>query len=141
MINKKNFLTVVCCVYTVISLSATGLEWYVNKELTPTQFNLLIMIFFSCIGVFVLSLYKYLESIHLLYIIIIQYIIAISTIMISLWILGHFVELHPDGPRDIFVSFTIPYLIGVAIYYVKLNLEVKKQNEILNEIKLKEPEE
>ena len=51
------------------------------------------------------------------------------------WMISFFDEMHPDGYRDMFWSFTIPYVIGAVIYYVSLFLEIKKANRLLQNMK------
>lgn len=67
--------------------------------------------------------------------IIMQYAIAIAVILISLKTASFFVDIHPDGYRDLTLSFSIPYIIGAIIYYITLRLEVNKQNKLLENIK------
>lgn len=55
--------------------------------------------------------------------------------MLLTWMISFFDELHPDGYRDMFWSFTIPYVIGAVIYYVSLFLEIKKANRLLQDMK------
>lgn len=61
--------------------------------------------------------------------------IAEIIILASLKIASFFVDIHPDGYRDMTLSFSVPYLIGALIYYIRLRLEVKKQNQLLRIIK------
>ena len=53
--------------------------------------------------------------------IVIQYIVAVSIILMSL-----FVYIHPNGYKDMTSSFSTPYFIGAIIYYIWLKSEVKK---------------
>lgn len=68
---------------------------------------------------------------------IIQYLIAMTLVIINVWITGHFVELHPDAYKDAFITFTIPYIIGAIAFYIGILSDVKKQNETLNFIRRK----
>lgn len=69
--------------------------------------------------------------------ILIQYGSAIALILIALKTASWFVDIHPDGYRDMVVSFSIPYAIGALFYYSYLYLEIRKQNQMLQEIKQK----
>jgi len=66
---------------------------------------------------------------------VIQYLIAIAVILISLKAASYVTDIHPNGYRDLTVSFSIPYVIGAIIYYIHLWLQVRKQNRILEKIK------
>lgn len=67
--------------------------------------------------------------------VIIQYVIAVAVILISLKAASYITDIHPDGYRDMILSFSIPYFIGAVVYYISLMLEVRKQNRILENIK------
>lgn len=93
------------------------------------------MLALSVIATFVLSLHYYLRSFPIWLVIIGQYIVLVALIMACIWIEGYFVELHPNAYKDMFRSFTIPYVIGAAIYYFKFWYEVKRANLILKDLK------
>ncbi|MCI8781631.1 MAG: hypothetical protein HFH70_13310 [Lachnospiraceae bacterium] len=61
--------------------------------------------------------------------------IAIAIILASLKTASYFTEIHPNGYRDMALSFSVPYFIGAVIYYISLRLEVRKQNRIIEKIK------
>ncbi|MCI9078126.1 MAG: hypothetical protein HFH68_04240 [Lachnospiraceae bacterium] len=67
--------------------------------------------------------------------VIIQYLAAIIIIIVSLKVASYFTDVHPDGYKDMVISFSVPYLTGAVIYYISLGLEVRKQNQILEKIK------
>lgn len=137
LINKRNVVPIICITYTVESISLTIFEIFHNGEMNPTQLNLFLFLILSILGVGVLSQHNKLERFSPLTVIIIQYVIAVAVIVFSLWIASFFVDIHPDGYRDMTLSFSIPYFIGTVIYYVCLRLEVKKQNSLLENIKKK----
>lgn len=135
MINKRNIIPVICITYTVVSIVLTSYEIIVRGEMNPTQLNMLLFLILSILGVGVLSQHHRLERFSPPTMIIIQYLIAIAIILTLLWIASFFVDIHPDGYRDMTLSFSIPYFIGAIIYYVCLRLEVRKQNKLLDNIK------
>ncbi len=135
LINKRNVVPVICITYTVVSVVLTVYEIIVKGEMNPTQFNMFLFLFLSILGVGVLSQHYRLERFSPLAVIIIQYLAAIAVILLSIKAASFFVEIHPDGYRDMAVSFSIPYLIGAVIYYICLRLEVRRQNRLLANIK------
>ncbi len=137
LINKRNILPIICIIYTVVSISLTIFEIINKGEMNPTQFNIFLFLILSILGVGVLSQQYRFERFSPLTMIIIQYVIAVAVVVISLWIASFFVEIHPDGYKDMTLSFSIPYLIGALIYYVCLRLEVRNQNRLLENIKKK----
>lgn len=135
LINKKNVVPVICVTYTVVSIVLTTFEIIVKGEMNPTQLNIFLFLLLSILGIGVLSQHYRLERFSPLTMMIIQYLIAVAIIFISLKTASCFVDIHPDGYRDMTVSFSIPYFIGAVIYYICLRLEVRKQNRILEKIK------
>ncbi len=135
IITKKNFLIVLCCTYTILSLSSSLIDILVLGKINPTQTNLLLCLILSAIAVFILSQHYRFDRYSLITVIIMQYVVAMFLVFLLVWLSGFFVEIHPDGYHDVFVSFTIPYWIGAIFYYINLFVEVKKQNEMIQEIK------
>lgn len=137
LINKRNVIPIICITYTVASISLTIFEIINKGEMNPTQFNMFLFLILSILGVGVLSQHYRFERFSPLTMIILQYVIAVAIIIISLWIASSFVDIHPDGYKDMTLSFSIPYVIGAIVYYICLRLEVRKQNRLLENIKKK----
>ena len=135
IINKKNVIPIICVTCTVISIGYTIFEIIINGKMNPTQLNIFLFLVLSMLGVAVLSQHYRFNRFSPLAMIIMQYMIAESIILASLRIASFFVDIHPDGYRDMTLSFSVPYLIGALIYYICLRLEVKKQNQLLRIIK------
>lgn len=137
LINKRNVISVICIAYTVVSVGVTIYEIMATGEMNPTQLNLFLFLALSILGVGVLSQHHRFDRFSPLAMIIIQYLIAVAVILIALKAASLFVDIHPDGYRDMTVSFSVPYFIGAVIYYICLRLEVRKQNRLLEKIKEK----
>ena len=135
IINKKNIVPVVCMTYTFISMILTLLEVITKGKVNPTQLNMFLCLLLSILGVLVLSQHYRLERFSPLAMVIIQYVAAVAIILISLKAASYVTDVHPDGYRDMILSFSIPYFIGAVVYYISLMLEVRKQNRILEKIK------
>lgn len=135
MINKKNIIPTICITYTIVSITLTMFEIFVKGEINPTQLNIFLFLLLSILGVGILSQHYRLEKFSPLAMIIIQYLAAAAMILLSLKAASYFVDIHPNGYRDMIISFSIPYAIGAVIYYICIRLEVRKQNRILEKIK------
>ena len=131
IINKKNVIPIICITYTVISIGYTIFEIIINRKMNPTQLNIFLFLVLSILGVAVLSQHYRFNRFSPLAMIVMQYMISEIIILASLKIASFFVDIHPDGYRDMTLSFSVPYLIGALIYYICLRLEVKKQNQLL----------
>ncbi len=135
LIHKKNVVSVVCITYTFVSITLSIFEGIANREINPTQLNMFSCLLLSILGVGVLSQHYRLERFSPLAMVIIQYVIAVGIILIALKAASYVVDVHPDGYRDMTLSFSVPYFIGAVIYYINLRLEIRKQNRILEKIK------
>ena len=118
-----------------VVLTKILLEYIAQGLWENYQQNLLIMLVLSIMAVFVLSQYYRFQKYPLVVVIVVQYILLIAGIMLFTWISGFFTTLHENAYRDMFLSFSIPYAVGVVIYYAALFHEVKSVNQILRKIK------
>ena len=135
IINKQNFFPTVCVVYTLLVLMKLALEYIVQGLWENYQGNLLVMFVLSVVAVFVLSQYYRFQKYPLLLVIVAQYLVLIGGVMLFTWLFSFFEPLHENAYRDMFLSFSIPYAIGVVIYYAALFREVRAVNRVLLQIK------
>lgn len=135
IINRQNFWSVVCIVFTVLLFGKIFLEFIVQGDFGNYQENILVMFGLSLLATFVLSQYYRFQKYPLLVVILGQYILLIGVVMLITWVSGWFNELHENAYRDMFLSFTVPYVIGVIIYYAAVFHEIKSANQTLKEIK------
>lgn len=135
IINKHNFFPTVCTVYTLLVMTKLLLEYLVQGLWENYQENMLLMFVLSILAVFVLSQYYRFQKYPLVIVIIVQYLVLIAGVMLFTWVSDFFVPVHENGYRDMFLSFSIPYAIGVIVYYMFLFHEVKSVNRILHQIK------
>lgn len=135
IINIKNFFPIVCIVYTILSLSKIILEYFMLNLFDNYQENFIIMFFISFFSTLVLSQHYRLSRFPLPLVIIGQYLLLLGLIFGFLWIENGFIEIHSDGYRDMFTSFTIPYIIAAMLYYINVFKEAKKANKMIQELK------
>lgn len=135
IIDRKSFFPTVCVVYTIITVSKIVIEAMFNHLFGNYQQNILMILFLSFLATFVLSQHYRLQAIPLPLVILLQYVALASSILLVLKVMSYFTPIHPDGYRDMLLSFTIPYVIGAVIYYISLWQEVQKVNLMLNQIK------
>ncbi|MCM1122635.1 MAG: hypothetical protein NC416_08630 [Eubacterium sp.] len=135
IINKQNFFPTVCVVYTLLVLGKLVLEYIVQGVWGNYQGNLLLMFVLSTLAVFVLSQYYRFQKYPLIAVIVGQYLVLIGGVMFFTWISGFFEPMHEHGYRDMFLSFSIPYVLWVVAYYTRMFREVRAANRALGEIK------
>lgn len=132
--NLPEILIVICVCYTILSLVNAGLSLTMGRANIPAvnSFN---MILWTSLGVGILYTHQYFQRLSPLVMMITQYAIAMGLIFASIYIEEQFVPIHPNGYRDAFRSFTIPYIIGAIIHYIYVFKDAKRQNSLLQEIK------
>lgn len=135
IIDKHNFFPVVCTVFTILVLGKVLLEAVVQGVFEKYQGNLLLMFVLSTLAILVLSQHYRFQKYPLFVVILVQYLVLIGTVMTITWISHFFEPLHEDGYKDMFWSFTIPYVIGVVVYYASLFHEISCVNKSLKNIK------
>lgn len=123
----------ICVCYTILSVSNAVLN-LLNGISTGSHENSIIMLLWTSIAVFILSIHHLFDEFSPLVMIILQYIIAMGLVFLSIFIIGFFSEVNADGYKDAFISFTIPYIIGGGFYYISLFRSVVRQNKLLTEI-------
>lgn len=129
LINRKNFFSVYCQVFTVVALFGTILDIRYYGKINYTQFNILSIAVGGLIGVLILSQSYRLEHLSPLKVILIEYCAAVVCMLAVTWCTGFWEPVHPHGYRDMVVTFSIPYLVGSLLYMYRLKQEVKKQNQ------------
>jgi len=134
IINRKNFISILCITFTIIVLLGVFLDVTQAHRTNPSQFNIIFQFICCFVSIFVLSQHYRFEFLSPIWIIIIQYVIATSVIFLLAWFISLFTPISPGGYRDLFISFSVPYIIGIVYYYIKLYIEVKKNNEILKNL-------
>lgn len=135
IINKHNFFPTVCVIFTLLTLGKILLEAAAQGTFGMYQGNLLLMFGISLLATFVLSQHYRLGRFPLLAVILGQYLFLAGMVLFITWLSSFFQPLLQDGYRDMFLSFTIPYVIFAAVYYVTLLWEIKQANEALKEIR------
>ena len=128
----KSYLLELCCSYTIISVIGAIIN--IVSGYQTNNANVVLMFIFCNIAVFVLSIHKLFDAFSPLAMIIIQYVLALVLIFLVIFITSFIEPVSPRGWFEFFRSFTIPYIIGAALYYYKIFKETKDQNEMIKEI-------
>ena len=130
IINRKNFVSIVCVSFTLIVCGKLLLEksiGFIDKYYTE---NIFMCLGISVLATAILSLHYYLQRFPFIPVVIGQYLLVIGIVFLGIWIGGHFTENAPSAYRDMFVSVTIPYVIGALVYYISFFYQIKKANEV-----------
>jgi len=136
IINRKEMLPTICISYTIISVGVHLFEMLCGFGEQNTHLNALFMLYCTVVGVIVLSMHYLFEELSTIVMILLQYVVAIGLVLGSLVLLSFFIVVDMHGYFDMWRSFSIIYVLGAISYYVSLYVEVNRQNDLLNEIKL-----
>ena len=134
LINKHNFISIVCISFTLIVCGKLLLEkstGFVDRYYTENIFTCLGI---SVLATFVLSLHYYLQRFPFIPVVIGQYLALIGFVFLCIWIMGHFTEYAPSAYKDMFISITIPYVAGAIVYYISFFRQIKKANEVFSSL-------
>lgn len=135
LITKKNYIPVVCIVYTCwVLFKLISEEFVYHMKDTHYVSNLIWAFILVALGIALLGLSALCSEWPLWLVILMQYGILMAVVMGSIWIEGHFTELASTAYRDMFRSVSIPFAVIAVIYYWKCYHELKKSNEILDEL-------
>lgn len=135
IIDKHNFFDTVCVIFTMLTLGKLVLEFLMQGLWENYQENLLIMFLLSSLATFVLSQHYRFQKYPLVLVIAGQYVLLIAAVLFITWLSGRWEPLHENAYRDMFLSFTIPYGIGVVLYYGAVFREIRRANRALQELK------
>jgi hypothetical protein len=129
------FFSGVCIFFTPLLFSKFILEYFMDPSTWDgTRTNIVFMFMFCVLSLFILEQHKRFDQLPMLLVLLLQYLIALSIVMLLVWICGWYEELSKYAYRDVFHSFTIPYIIGAAWYYISLIYEARRANEMLDHV-------
>jgi xanthine/uracil permease len=134
IIDRHNFISVVCVSFTLIvcgKLLFEKMTGFTDRFYTEN--------IFTCLGIcvlatFILSMHYYLQRFPFIPVVIGQYVFLIGVIFAAIWFASKFTDMAPSAYKDMFISVTIPYVIGAAAYYISYFLQIKKANDILSKL-------
>lgn len=134
IIDRHNFISVVCVSFTLIvcgKLLYEKLIGFTDRFYTENIFTCLLVCVLATV---ILSLHYYLQRFPFIPVVIGQYVFLIGVIFVTIWIASKFTDMAPSAYKDMFISVTIPYVIGAAAYYISYFLEIKKANEFFSKL-------
>lgn len=129
----KEMLIVICVSYTIVSMVIAIVNTIGGTQ--TNNLNQMMALIFTAISVGVLYTYQFLSFLSPLLTIVIQYIAAAGLVLLAAYITSFFDPITPGGYVDLFVSFSVIYLIGAIAFYIFSYFEIKKMNRLLQDIK------
>ncbi len=134
LINRKNFISIVCISFTVLVL--VKLIWEKAIGFTDPRYteNIFISLGFSVLITVILAVHYYLQRFPFVPVFAGQYLITVGLVLGGVWAIGHMVPLAPTAYRDMFISVTIPFVVCAIIYYAIFFHQIKKANAIIESL-------
>lgn len=130
IINRNNFISIVCVSFTLIVCGKLLYEKSIGFIDSNYTENIFMCLGISVLAVAILSLHYFLQHLPFIPVVIGQYLLLIGFIFAGIWVSGHFTDNAPSAYRDMFISVTVPYVVGAIVYYVSFFLQIKKANEV-----------
>lgn len=133
----KQYAQTVCVVYTcmVICMVIWKVILEALKGVTDVQYgkNLMLMFLITCLATAILHLYEKLQKYPLIPVIIGQYVLLIGIVMGEVFFAEKIgiTEIAAAGYRDLFISVTVPCIVGAIIYYAVFFIDIKRANRML----------
>ena len=112
-LNVKSALILICVVYTLLTVTSSGLA-FIAGGTTDTHVHLLFRFVVTTIGIGSILVFNLFPHWPLPGIFALHYGVTMSFIFALVWASGFFIELHPDAFRDIFLNFTVIYVLIAA---------------------------
>lgn len=134
LINKHNFISIVCVSFTLIVCGKLLLEkimGFTDKYYTENIFTCLC---FSVIITLVLALHSYLQRFPLIPVLIGQYVVVLVAVVGFVSLADIIAGIETNAIWQMILSVTIPFIISAFVYYIAFFRQVKKANSILAEL-------
>ncbi len=134
LINKRNFISIVCIFFTLITCGKLLYERALNFTDRYYTDNIFTILGFSVLITLILSLHFYLQKFPFWLVIIAQYALTVGIVFLAIFIHGRFSTNAPTAYWDMFVSITIPFIFGALVYYICFFIQIKRANKVLEKL-------
>ena len=138
LINKRNFVSIVCIFFTLITCGKLLYERALNFTDRYYTDNIFTILGFSVLITLILSLHFYLQKFPFWLVLIAQYALTVGIVFLAIFIHGRFSTNAPTAYWDMFVSITIPFFIGALVYYICFFVQLKRANKVLEKLNSEE---
>ena len=138
LINKRNFISIVCIFFTLITCGKLLYERALKFTDRYYTDNIFTILGFSVLITLILSLHFYLQKFPFWLVIIAQYALTVGIVFLAIFIHGRFSTNAPTAYWDMFVSITIPFIFGALVYYICFFIQIKRANKVLEKLNSEE---
>ena len=122
----KNGAILYCIVFSAATIVSSIIQLCMG-QVTDTNSHIINRAVICIIGVLIITLIVNIKTKNRLLSCIISYTISMPIVFAYVWITGFFEELHPNAYRDIFLNFTIAFIIVAVTLTLIQYLRLKKR--------------
>lgn len=136
LINKHNFISIVCVSFTLVVCGKLLLEKIVGFTDKYYTENIFTCLGFSVIITAVLALHYYLQRFPLIPVLIGQYIVVLAAVVgfVELTDVIAGTETNATAMWQMILSVTIPFIVSAFVYYIAFFKQIRKANNIIAEL-------
>ena len=131
LINRKNFISIVCISFTLIVCGKLLLEGMMGVTDRNYTMNIFCILGFSIIITGALAAHFYLQKYPLIPVLIGQYAAVVGTVVALVKLTDLIAGTETKSMMQMIISVTIPFVVSAAVYYISFFRQIKKANEIL----------
>ncbi len=137
LINKRNFISIVCISFTLLVCGKLLLEKCMGFTDVHYTENIFTCLFFSIIITAILALHFYMQRFPLIPVLIVQYLSVIGVTVGAVKIADMIVNTSTDAMWQMILSVTIPFVVSAIVYYITYFKQIRKANDIIAELNRK----
>lgn len=135
LINKRNFIPIVCMSFTLIvcgKLLIEKMAGFTDRHYTENIFTCLV---FSVMITAVLALHNHLQRFPLIPVLIGQYVFIIGLVAGFVKLVDLMAGTSTNSLWQMLLSVTVPYVVSAAVYYIAFFRHIKKANSIISQLR------
>ena len=125
-LSVKRALLLVCVLYTVLTISSSGLG-LLSGNTTDTHAHILMRFAIVGIGIASIFLFRLFPGWSLLAIYVFHYAVTMAAVFLFVWVSGFFIALHPNAYRDVFLNFSAVYVVLAAVIQYAYSMMLRRK--------------
>lgn len=134
LINKNNFISIVCISFTLLVCGKLLLEKSMGFTDVHYTENIFTCLFFSVIITAILALHFYMQRFPLIPVLIVQYLSVIGVTAGFVKLADMIGNTSTNAMWQMVLSVTIPFALSAIVYYITYFKQIKKANDIIAEL-------
>jgi len=134
LINKNNFISIVCISFTLLVCGKLLLEKSMGFTDVHYTENIFTCLFFSVIITAILALHFYMLRFPLIPVLIVQYLSVIGVTAGFVKLADMIGNTSTNAMWQMVLSVTIPFVVSAIVYYITYFKQIKKANDIIAEL-------